>query len=285
MLSLRGAVREVFKPESFMSSSAFKESAERYAEIGVDVENAIQTLSEVPISMHCWQGDDVGGFENPDATLGSGLAVTGNYPGKAGSIDELRQDIEKAMSLVPGQHRLNLHAIYGDFSSGKADRDAIEVKHFQSWIDWCKAQRIGMDFNPTCFSHPKADEGMTLAHSDSAIRQFWIEHCKCCRRIAAEVGKQLGSACVNNIWVPDGMKDSPADRTQPRQRLMASLDEVLEVGGRAPGLELVLLVARRARGGGEVGAALARLGRKQTLRHRLGNLRGGFARLLPRLRH
>ncbi|PXA04167.1 L-rhamnose isomerase [Coraliomargarita sinensis] len=211
-----------------MSSSVFKESIERYAEIGVDVEKALSTLEQVPISMHCWQGDDVGGFESPDAELGSGLAVTGNYPGKARSIDELRQDIEKAMSLVPGQHRLNLHAIYGDFSSDKADRDAIGVQHFQSWIDWCKTQKIGMDFNPTCFSHPKADDGMTLAHSDESIRQFWIEHCKCCRHIGAEIGKQLGSACVNNIWVPDGMKDSPADRTAPRQRLMASLDEILK---------------------------------------------------------
>jgi len=210
-----------------MSFPAFNESVARYAEIGVDVEKALQTLSRVPISMHCWQGDDVGGFENPDATLGSGLAVTGNYPGKARSIEELRQDLEMAMSLVPGQHRLNLHAIYGDFSVGKADRDAIEVKHFQSWIDWCQAQNIGMDFNPTCFSHPKADDGMTLAHSDASIRQFWIEHCKCTRRIGAAIGKQLGSACVNNIWVPDGMKDTPADRTQPRQRLMASLDEIL----------------------------------------------------------
>lgn len=210
-----------------MPSSAFNESVERYAEIGVDVELALKALTQTPISMHCWQGDDVGGFESPHATLGSGLAVTGNYPGKARSIDELRQDFEKAMSVIPGQHRLNLHAIYGDFSSGKADRDAIELKHFQSWIDWCKAQGIGMDFNPTCFSHAKADDGMTLAHSDESIRQFWIEHCKCSRRIAAEIGKQLGSACVNNIWVPDGMKDSPADRTLPRQRLIESLDAIL----------------------------------------------------------
>jgi L-rhamnose isomerase len=208
------------------TNSAFQESVERYAAIGVDVEYVLQILLQTPISMHCWQGDDVGGFESADAELGSGLAVTGNYPGKARSIDELRQDIEKAMSLVPGRHRLNLHAIYGDFSSGMADRDAIEVKHFQSWIDWCQAQNLGMDFNPTCFSHAKADDGMTLAHSDASIRQFWIEHCKCTRRIGAEIGKQLGSPCVNNIWVPDGMKDSPADRTRPRQRLRASLDEI-----------------------------------------------------------
>ena len=209
-----------------MSNSAFKESVERYADLGVNVEDALTKLSEVPISMHCWQGDDVGGFESSGATLGSGLAVTGNYPGKARSIDELQQDLEIALSLIPGKHRLNLHAIYGDFSSGKADRDAIEVKHFQGWIDWAKTQGIGMDFNPSCFSHPKADDGMTLAHPDASIRQFWIEHCKRTRAIGAEIGKQLGSACVNNIWVPDGMKDTPADRTAPRKRLIESLDAV-----------------------------------------------------------
>lgn len=209
-----------------MSNSAFNESVERYAELGVSVEDALNKLSKVPISMHCWQGDDVGGFESSDTALGSGLAVTGNYPGKARSIDELRQDLEMALSLIPGTHRLNLHAIYGDFSSGKADRDAIEVKHFQSWIDWSKSQGIGMDFNPSCFSHPKADDGMTLAHPDPSIRQFWIEHCKRTRAIGAEIGKQLGSACVNNIWVPDGMKDTPADRTAPRKRLIESLDAV-----------------------------------------------------------
>lgn len=213
--------------DSDMSSPAFEFSLERYAELGVDVENALQTLAQVPISIHCWQGDDVGGFESPDATLGSGLAVTGNYPGKARSIDELRQDLEKALSLIPGQHRLNLHAIYGDFSEKKVDRDAIEVAQFQSWIDWCKAQGIGLDFNPSCFSHAKADDGFTLAHSDVSIREFWIEHCKRCREIAAEMGKQLGSPCVTNIWIPDGMKDTPADRTAPRRRLMQSLDAVL----------------------------------------------------------
>lgn len=210
-----------------MSTSAFKESSERYACLGVDVEKALECLALVPISIHCWQGDDVGGFENSGAALGSGLAVTGNYPGKARSIAELQQDIGKALSLIPGRHRLNLHAIYGDFSLGKADRDAIEIKHFQGWIDWCLAQGIGMDFNPSCFSHPKAGDGMTLAHPDAGIRQFWIEHCQRCREIAAEMGRQLGSACVTNIWIPDGMKDTPADRMAPRQRLLESLDAVL----------------------------------------------------------
>lgn len=210
-----------------MPNSAFNDSVARYAELGVDVEQVLKTIAQVPISIHCWQGDDVGGFESPDAALGSGLAVTGNYPGKARTIDELRQDLETAMRLIPGKHRLNLHAVYGDFSSGKADRNAIEIKHFQSWIDWCRAQGIGMDFNPSCFSHPKADDGMTLAHADAGIREFWIEHCKCCRRIGAEFGKQLGSPAVTNIWIPDGMKDTPADRTGPRQRLIESLDAVL----------------------------------------------------------
>jgi L-rhamnose isomerase len=210
-----------------MPTTYFNESVERYAAIGVDVEQVLATIAKVPISIHCWQGDDVGGFESPGATLGSGLAVTGNYPGKARTIDELRQDIETAMRLIPGQHRLNLHAIYGDFSSNKADRNAIDIQHFQSWIDWCKAQHIGMDFNPSCFSHPQADDGMTLAHTDPSIRQFWIEHCKCCRTIGAEFGKQLGSPCVTNIWIPDGMKDTPADRSAPRQRLAESLDTIL----------------------------------------------------------
>jgi L-rhamnose isomerase len=177
--------------------------------------------------LHCWQGDDVGGFENPDGQLGGGLAVTGNYPGKARSIDELRNDLEKALGLIPGKHRLNLHAIYGDFSTGKVDRDAIEPRHFQSWIDWCKAQGIGMDFNPTCFAHPKAANGMTLTHPDAGIRDFWIEHCKRSRTISAEIGRQLGTPCVTNIWIPDGMKDLPADRKTPRLRLAESLDAIL----------------------------------------------------------
>ncbi len=204
----------------------FADAQARYAEIGVDVENALKALSDTPISLHCWQGDDVGGFENPDGELGSGLAVTGNYPGKARTIDELRQDLEKALSLIPGKHRLNLHAIYGDFSAGKADRDAIEIKHFQSWVDWCQVNGLGMDFNPTCFSHPRADDGFTLSHSDKGIRDFWIEHCKRCREISVEIGRQLGSACVTNVWIPDGMKDSPADRKSYRQRLGESLDDI-----------------------------------------------------------
>ena len=205
----------------------FDQVKELYAGLGVDVEQALETMATTPISLHCWQGDDVGGFEGGDGELGSGLAVTGNYPGKARSIGELKQDIEQVLSLLPGNHRLNLHAIYGDFGGQTVDRDAIEVKHFQGWIDWCKEQQIGMDFNPSCFSHPKADDGLTLSSPDAGIREFWIEHCKRSRAIGAAIGEQLGSACVTNIWIPDGMKDLPADRLAYRQRLQDSLDTIL----------------------------------------------------------
>lgn len=198
-----------------------------YAEIGVDVEKALETMANTPISLHCWQGDDVGGFEGSGTELGSGLAVTGNFPGKARSIDQLKQDLEQVLSILPGNHRLNLHAMYGDFGGKKVDRDEIEVAHFQGWIDWAKEQGIGMDFNPSCFSHPKADDGFTLSSLDKGIRDFWIEHCKRTRIIGAEMGKQLDSACVTNIWIPDGLKDQPADRLVYRKQLSESLDEVL----------------------------------------------------------
>ncbi|TVP75161.1 MAG: L-rhamnose isomerase [Puniceicoccaceae bacterium] len=204
----------------------YSEAKEIYASIGVDVEQALTTLAHTPISLHCWQGDDVVGFEDGAGALGSGLAVTGNYPGKARSLDELRQDLEQVLSLLPGNHRLNLHAIYGDFGGKRVDRDAIEVQHFQSWIDWCKSQGIGMDFNPSCFSHTKADAGFTLSSPDTGIRDFWIEHCQRSRAIAAEAGKQLGSSAVTNVWIPDGMKDLPADRQSYRHRLAESLDAV-----------------------------------------------------------
>lgn len=200
---------------------------EKYATLGVDTEAALQTLAETPISLHCWQGDDVGGFEGGSSTLGSGLAVTGNYPGKARSIAELQQDLEKVLTLLPGKQRLNLHAIYGDFGGAKVDRDAIEPAHFLGWIDWCRQQGIGMDFNPSCFSHPLAESGLTLSSNDAGIRQFWIEHCRRCRKIGAFIGEQLGTACVTNIWIPDGMKDLPANRHAYRQRLLQSLDTIL----------------------------------------------------------
>lgn len=206
--------------------STYDSAREQYAALGVDTEVALERLSKIPVSIHCWQGDDVGGFEASDGELGSGLAVTGNYPGKARTPDELRQDLEKALSLIPGNHRLNLHAIYLE-SDTPVERDAIETKHFQGWIDWCKSQNLGLDFNPSCFSHPKADDGFTLSSADDGIRQFWIDHCKASRAIANDMGEQLGSKAVTNIWVPDGFKDTPADRMAPRQRLKASLDEIL----------------------------------------------------------
>lgn len=185
-------------------------------------------MNDIVISLHCWQTDDVGGFETPDATLsGGGIQTTGNYPGKAHSIPQMRADLEKVLSLLPGKQRLNLHAIYGDFQGVRVDRNQIEPKHYQSWIDWCKAQGIGMDFNASCFSHPKAAEGFTLSSKNEEIRKFWVEHVKRCRAISAEIGKQLGSPCVHNTWIPDGSKDIPVDRNGYRALLKKSLDEAM----------------------------------------------------------
>jgi L-rhamnose isomerase len=206
--------------------SCFNSARERYAECGVDVDRALEVLATIPISLHCWQGDDVGGFENRGATLGGGLAVTGNCPGKARTPDELRADLEKTYSLIPGRHRLNLHASYGEFEGKKVDRDEIAPKHFTGWIQWAKEYGLGLDFNPTCFAHPKAADGFTLSHRDEGIRQFWIEHCIRSREVAAAMGQALGKTCVTNIWIPDGMKDTPADRHSPRERLLKSLDAV-----------------------------------------------------------
>lgn len=209
-------------------ASAYSAAKEQYAALGVDTDAALKQLGEVSISLHCWQGDDVGGFESDGTDLGGGLAVTGNYPGKARTPDELRADLEQALSLIPGNHRLNLHAFYGEFGGKKVDRDEIGVEHFRGWIDWAKGRGIGMDFNPTCFSHPKADDGFTLAHADKAIRDFWIEHCIRCRHIGAAIGQALSSPCVTNVWIPDGYKDLPIDRRGPRQQLAKSLDAIFE---------------------------------------------------------
>ncbi len=207
--------------------TAYKLARDEYASIGVDAEEAIAGMDNLRISLHCWQTDDVGGFETPDAALGGGgIQVTGNFPGKAKTIDQVRKDIERVMSLLPGKQRLNLHAIYGDFKGEKVGRDQIEVKHFQSWIDWAKKLGIGLDFNPTCFSHPFADDGYTLASKNERYRKFWIEHVKRTRKIAAEMGKQLGTAAGNNIWIPDGSKDIPVDRGTRRLILKDSLDEI-----------------------------------------------------------
>lgn len=209
---------------------AYELAKEQYATLGVDTDAAIERMKEVKISLHCWQADDVSGFEKPDSTLGGGgIQVTGNYPGKARSIAEMQLDIEKSMSLLPGKQKLNLHAIYGDFSGKFVDRNQIEVKHFQGWIDWAKQLGIGLDFNATCFSHPKADDGFTLSSKNESVRKFWVEHVKKCRIIAAEMGKQLGTPCVHNLWIPDGSKDVPVDRAGHRALLTKSLDEIFEV--------------------------------------------------------
>ena len=208
-------------------ASFYEAAREAYGLLGVDTEAALEVLARTPISVHCWQGDDVGGFESSSAgDPGGGLAVTGNYPGRARTAEELRADLEKVFSLVPGKHRLNLHAFYLDSGGKRIDRDQIETSHFQGWIDWAKSLGLGMDFNPTCFAHPKAADGFTLAHRDPGIRAFWIEHAKRCRTIGADIGRALGSTCMVNVWIPDGYKDLPVDRVAPRQRLIASLDAI-----------------------------------------------------------
>jgi L-rhamnose isomerase len=208
-------------------TQAYEIAKDQYAALGVDVDAAMRKLAKIPISLHCWQGDDVGGFETVGAQLsGGGIQATGNYPGKARTVAELRADVEKALSVVPGKHRLNLHACYLENGGKFVDRNEIQPKHFQGWIDWAKSKRLGMDFNPTYFSHAKAADGFTLTHPDKAIRNFWIEHGIACRKIGAEMGRQLGTTTVTNVWIPDGYKDIPIDRTAPRERLSDSLDKI-----------------------------------------------------------
>jgi len=206
--------------------NAYRLAQERYAILGVNTVAALERLEKVAISLHCWQGDDVGGFENPGGQLSGGIAATGNYPGKARNADELRSDLDVAYRLLPGAHRLNLHAIYLE-SDQKVERNAIEPRHFSAWKDWAKTNHHGIDFNPTCFSHPKSADGFTLAHRDEDIRQFWVEHCIASRKIGEYFGRELGTPAVTNIWIPDGYKDSPADRRTPRHLLLESLDMVL----------------------------------------------------------
>lgn len=196
-----------------------------YAQHGIDTDAVLEQLKQVKVSMHCWQGDDVRGFLNRDQDLTGGISVTGNYPGAARTPDELRADLEKAFSLIPGKHKVNLHAIYAD-TDERVELDRIEPKHFEKWVAWAKEQGLGLDFNPTCFSHELSKDGFTLSHPDAKIRQFWIDHCKASRKIGAYFGEQLGQTCVTNVWVPDGFKDVPVDRLAPRQRLKQALDEV-----------------------------------------------------------
>jgi L-rhamnose isomerase len=215
------------QPSSALIEQSYAAAKERYATLGVDTDQAMRNLRNIPLSLHCWQGDDVGGFENPGGELTGGIATTGNYPGKARTPEELRRDLDKAYSLIPGSHRLNLHAIYLE-SSKPVERNEITPDHFQSWVDWAKEKKHGLDFNPTLFSHPMAASGFTLSSYDPAVRQFWVDHCIACRRIGASFGKELGTPAVTNIWIPDGYKDVPFDRKSPRLLLKESLDQILK---------------------------------------------------------
>jgi L-rhamnose isomerase len=216
-------------PSEAQLRDAYALAQARYAALGVDTERALAALGQVALSLHCWQGDDVAGFEAPDAALSGGIAATGNYPGRARNADELRGDLDRAFGLIPGNHRLNLHAIYAETGGTKVERDALGPQHFAAWVDWARANKHGVDFNPTCFSHPLSDSGFTLASVDPHIRQFWIDHCIACRKIGEHFGRALGTPCVTNIWIPDGFKDTPVDRAAPRRRLKESLDQILAV--------------------------------------------------------
>ncbi len=205
----------------------YESAKEQYLALGIDPEKALETLKNIPISMHCWQGDDVNGFDRPDAGLSGGIQTTGNYPGRARTPEELMADLEVAYKIIPGKKRLNLHASYAIFEDGEfVDRDALEPKHFAKWVEFAKKHDVGLDFNPTCFSHPMAADGLTLSHPNDEIRNFWIRHCIACRRIAAYFAKELNTHCLVNVWIPDGYKDIPADRLGPRMRLKDALDQV-----------------------------------------------------------
>ena len=199
---------------------------EQYERLGVDPDAAINSLLTIPISLPCWHGDDVGGFENASGLDGAGIHATGHYPGKARTADELRADLEQALRLIPGRHRVNLHAIYAETQGQRVERDELAPEHFARWIDWAKALQLGLDFNGTFFSHPLATNGFTLASRDEAIRRFWVRHGVACRTIGARMGRDLGSPCITNVWIPDGYKDTPVDRQTPRERLKRSLDEI-----------------------------------------------------------
>ncbi|WP_050180013.1 L-rhamnose isomerase [Domibacillus robiginosus] len=204
----------------------YEAAKQAYAKWGIDVDNAIETLKKVPISIHCWQGDDIGGFEVNKSELSGGIDVTGNYPGKATTPEELRADLEKALSLIPGKHRVNLHALYAETNGEAVDRDQLKPEHFDNWVKWAKENGLGLDFNPTLFSHEKAADGLTLSHPDKEIRQFWIDHCIASRKIGEHFGRELGTPCLTNVWIPDGYKDIPSDRLTPRKRLKESLDQI-----------------------------------------------------------
>lgn len=205
---------------------AYMLAKERYAEYDVNTDSALRRLARIPISLHCWQGDDLTGFESGQGLSGGGIQATGNYPGKARTADELRSDLEQAFRLIPGRHRINLHAIYAETGAKQVNGNEIQPRHFSTWIDWARSRQLGMDFNGTFFSHPMAESGFTLSSRDKSIRKFWIEHAIACRHIGAYMGKNLGTPCVTNIWIPDGFKDIPVDRKRPREILSQSLDEI-----------------------------------------------------------
>lgn len=206
----------------------FELAKKEYEKWGINVDQVLEQLKQVPISIHCWQGDDIGGFEVNKGELSGGIDVTGNYPGKSRTPEELRNDLEKALSLIPGKHRVNLHAIYAETNGEVVERDQLEPKHFENWVNWAKENGLGLDFNPTLFSHEKSADGLTLAHPDQEIREFWINHCIASRKIAEYFGKELGTPALTNIWIPDGYKDVPSDRMTPRVRLKESLDKIFE---------------------------------------------------------
>ncbi|MCM3164200.1 L-rhamnose isomerase [Metabacillus litoralis] len=208
---------------------SYELAKKEYEKWGINVDEVLQQLQQVPISIHCWQGDDVGGFEVNKGELSGGIDVTGNYPGKARTPEELRSDLEKALSLIPGKHRVNLHAIYAETNGEAVERDRLEPKHFENWVNWAKEHGLGLDFNPTLFSHEKSADGLTLSHPDPEIREFWINHCIASRKIAEYFGKELGTPALTNVWIPDGYKDVPSDRLTPRVRLKESLDKIFEV--------------------------------------------------------
>jgi L-rhamnose isomerase len=216
----------MYPPESHIRQ-AYGLAQERYAALGVDTRQALDRLAKVSLSLHCWQGDDLAGFENPGGVLDGGLAATGNYPGKARNAGELRRDLDQVYHLLPGHHRLNLHAIYAETGGRRVERTDLRPEHFTNWMDWARENRHGLDFNPTCFGHPRSSTGFTLSSYDPGIRQFWVDHCIACRKIGAAFGQTLGTPAVTNIWIPDGYKDMPADRLTPRKLLKQSLDQIL----------------------------------------------------------
>ncbi len=205
---------------------AYALAKQQYAEFGVDADRSLEQLRRIAVSVHCWQGDDVGGFETDEGLTGGGIMATGNYPGKARNPHELRRDAQKAFSLIPGKHRFNLHGSYRESGGKPVERNELEPAHFQRWIDWAEQIGVALDFNGTFFSHPKARDGFTLSHRDPGIRRFWIEHAVACRKIGEAMGRRLGSPCVTNVWIPDGMKDVTIDRKGPRELLKRSLDEI-----------------------------------------------------------